>query len=186
MVGPGISVSAVSDMSPGERALLRLRWFVYDAGSRPLVVVAVLVMSAAVAAMAASVLVASANSVGDFREWVSVASTGFRTEVELGVLLAAVLLIVDSLAGRTFPGQRAVLGVLVVVATAGVAANVGNIVAWLPAVRRSAAPEGTTVEASIVIIATYLAPAALAIVSVWMVLSGARSPGNQTGGQDEL
>ena len=186
VLGPGIRVSAVSDMSPGERALVRFRWFLYDAGSRPLVVVAVLVMLAAVAAMAASVVGASADSVGGFRQWVSFASTGFRTEVELGVLLAAVLLIVDSLTGGTFPGQRAVLGLLVIVATAGVVANVGNIVAWLPEVGRSAAPERTIVEAWIVIIATYLAPTVLATVTAWMVLGGARSLGNQTGVQDEL
>jgi hypothetical protein len=176
----------VYEMSPGERALLRFRWFVYDAGSRPLVVAAVLVMLAVIAAMAASVVSASVDSFGGFRQWVSFASTGFRIEVQLGVLVAAVLLVVDALTGKAFPGQQALLGLLVVVATAGVVANVGNIVAWLPEVGRSAAPEGTTIEAWTVIIATYLAPTVLAIVSAWMALRGIRPLGNPRGVHDEL
>jgi hypothetical protein len=173
-------------MSPGERALLRLRWFVNDAGSRPLVISAVLVLLAVLTAMAASVVDASSDPFDGFRQWVLFASTGFRTEVQLGVVIAAVLLVIDALAGEPFPGQRALLGLLTVVAAAGVVANLGDMIARLSEVGMPVSPEGTTAAAWTVIITIDLAPTVLATVSAWMAIAGARCVSSGRGVQDEL
>ncbi len=164
-------------MSPGERSLLRFRWFVYDAGARPVAVAAALVTLGAIASMAASLIEASADSLGGFRQWVFFASTGFGTDVQLGVLVAALLLVIDALAGDAFPGQRAIFGLILIVAAAGLVGNVTALAAWLTEVYGGPIGAGTNFEAWTVIVATYLAPTVLAAVSVWMALTGARWSG---------
>ena len=162
-------------MSPGERALLRLRWFVYDAGSRPVVIAAVLVLMAVLSAIAASMVTASTESFGGFRQWLSVASLGFRTEVLLGILVAAVLLVIDALTGESFPGQRALFWLVAVTGAAAVVANVGDAASRLTQIGIPGAPQGTTAEVKTVIIVSYAAPTVLAAIAVWMAIVGARS-----------
>lgn len=162
-------------MSPGERLLLRLRWFVYDAGSRPVVIAAVLVLTAALSAIAASVVTAFTESFGGFRLWLSVASLGFRTEVLLGILVAAVLLVSDALTGDPFPGQRALFWLVAVTAAAGVVANVGDAASRLTQIGVPGAPQGTSAEVRTVIIVSYAAPTVLAAIAAWMAMAGARS-----------
>jgi hypothetical protein len=165
----------VSDVSPGERALLRFRWFVYDAGTRPVVVASALIILAVLASMAAALLGASTDLAGGFRNWVFFAQFGFTTDVELGVLIAAILLVIDSLAGEPFQGQRALFWVLVIAAVAGVVANVGTIIAWLTEAGVSALPIATTAEAWTEIIAAYLSSTVVASTAAWIALTGARS-----------
>lgn len=165
----------MSEISPGERALLWLRWFAYDAGSRPVAVMAVLIGLGVIAAMAASVVGASAEPVGGLRPWIYVAVGGFRSDVQLGVLVAACLLVIDALTGDSFRGQRALFGVLVIVAVAGVVANAAAIVAWLSEVGVRQVGMGTTAEAWTLVIASYLSPTVVASVSGWLALKGVRS-----------
>lgn len=168
-------VATVSQMSLGERMVLRSRWFLYDAISRPAAVVAVLVMLGAVAAMAAALTGASSVSFAGFRGRIFFAVDGFRTDVQLGVLVASVLLVIDTLSGGQFPGQRALFAVIGILAAAGVAANITAIVTWLTEVGVPPIGVGTTAEAWTVIIAGYLTPTALAAVSGWLALNAVRS-----------
>lgn len=162
----------MSDMSPGERILLRFRWFVYDAGSRPVAAVAVLVILGVIAWMAASFTSASSTPLGSFRLWILYVVGGFGPDVQLGVLVATLLLIIDALTGAEFAGQRVLFAVIVVLAAVGIAANVTAIVAWLSF---GVGSVGTTAEAWAQIIARYLSPTVLAAVAGWAALSAIRS-----------
>jgi hypothetical protein len=166
-------------MSLGERILLRSRWFVYDAGSRPVAVVAVLVILGAVAAMGAAFTGASLVSFGGFRAWIFVAVDGFRPDVQIGVLLASVLLVIDALNGGQFPGQRVLFGVILILAAAGVVANITAIVAWLTEVEFPPIGVGMTAEVWTVIIAGYLTPTVLAAVSGWVALTAVGTSGRR-------
>ena len=163
------------EISPGERALLWLRWFVYDAGARPVAVAAVLTAVGVIAAMAASVVGASAEPVGGLRPWIYFAVGGFRTDVQLGLLVATCLLAIDALTGDPFRGQRAVFGLLVAAAAAGVLANVVAIVTSLSDIGVPPVGLGTTAEGWTEVIAEYLSPTAVACVSGWLALHGVRS-----------
>lgn len=169
-----VRVSTVSDVSPGERAVLRFRWFVYDAGARPVVVVSVLILLAVLAAMASALVGASTDLAGGFRNWVFFAQFGFTTDVELGVLIAAVLLVIDCRTGQPFRAQKSLFGVLAVTATAGIVANIGTIVVYLTEARVSALPFGTTAEVWTEIITSFLASAVVASTAAWIALRGTR------------
>lgn len=174
----------MSDVSPGERTLLWLRWFAYDAGSRPVAVAGVLVGLCVLAAIVASVLGASSEPIGGFRAWVYVAVEGFRTDVQLGVLVAGVLLVIDALTGEAFRGQRALFALLMIVAAAGVVGNVTAIVAWLTEVGVPPIGVGTTAEGWTVIIASYLSPTVVAGAAGWLAMTGVRLLGNA--GRDHI
>lgn len=175
-------VETVSDVSPGERAVLRIRWFVFDAAARPVAVASVLILMAVVAAMSAALVGASTDQVGGLRNWVFFAQFGFTTEVELGTLIAAVLLVIDSQSGEPFPGQRSMFVVLAVLAGIGAVANIGTIVVYLTDTSVPALPWGTTAEMWAVIITSFLASAVVASTAMWIALSGARLVPKTEGG----
>lgn len=165
----------MSDLSPGERVVLRLRWGVHDAAARPVAVAAVLITLAVSAAMASALAGASTDEVGGLRNWVFYAQSGFTTEVELGVLVAVLLLVVDARAGGPFRGQKSLFAVLAGIAAAGVVANVGTIVVYLSDYADSVVPFVTTVGDWTGIITVFLASAVLAATAMWIALRGAVS-----------
>lgn len=166
----------MSDLSPGERVGLRFRWVFYDAAARPVAVAVVLITLAVSAAMVSALLGASTfDSVGGLRTWVFYAESGFTTDVELGVLVAVLLLVVDARTGGPFRGQKSLFAVLAVIAAAGVVANIGTIVVYLSDSAVSVFPFVTTVGAWTGIITAFLASAVLASIAMWIALRGAVS-----------
>jgi CRP-like cAMP-binding protein len=165
----------MSDLSPGERAVLRFRWIAYDAGARPVVVASVLILLAVLAAMAAALLGASTDLAGGFRSWMFFAHFGFTTDVELGALIAGILLVIDSRTGDPFRGQRALFMVLAAIGVVGIVANITTIVVYLTEAGISALPFGTTAEMWTDIITGFLASAVVASAAAWIAVTGARS-----------
>lgn len=175
----------MSDLSPGERAVLRFRWFVYDAGARPVVVTSVLILLAVLAAMAAALVRASTDLTGGFRNWVFFAQFGFTADVQLAVLIAAVLLVIGSRTGGPSWGLKSLFWAVVVIAASGVVANVGTIVVSVTDTGVPAPQFGTTAEWWTEIITGFLAPAVVASTAVWTGLRGKRLIPTSEGVVDE-
>ena len=174
---------SVPEMSLGERAWGRAVWWWYDAKSRPLTLVAVVVLLGVVAEMAARVTEASRFPIDGFEGWVLTAALGFGSEVQFALLVVSLILVIDRLTGNDSRGQSAVFGSVLVLAGASV---VANVLATIEGLRLSLTAYGASVtESRIITIVGHVGPIVLASLSGGLALAGMRGLLHREGRGDE-
>ena len=140
--------------------------------SRPTLAMAALAAIGAVATMAAGIALASIDSTGSFREWLVFAGSGFELPVQLCLLSASLLLVIDFLSSPPFSGQRAAFAALAFVGAVGVVADLGAMVAAFGPL--TSLGNTRVAEARATIVLVYLAPAMLAALVVWLSVRASR------------
>jgi hypothetical protein len=167
----------VTDLSLAERGFLRLSRQIRNVRARPAAVLAVGVSLGAVIAMASALANASAFPGATFTVWLSLASAAFGLRVELALVVATFLLVLDSASGASYRGQRLLFGVMVAVGGLGIGTDLVAMTVVL--VQGGAPPVGAArlVAWWAVIVCSDLAPVSLAALTCWLGRHGARSVG---------
>jgi hypothetical protein len=169
----------VEETSVGERIVARFLWFLYDAGSRPVAVAAVLAVVGVTAVIAAGLTNAWTLQDAGFTDWINVAAVGFSGSIELLLLFALLLLVIDARSGDPFPGRQPVLVIVAVLAVAGVAANITQMVVLLHQLASLAGGVGNATSEWTAIVTTQLSTTVLATITGWVAV------GELRGGRDE-
>jgi hypothetical protein len=166
----------VDDHTWGERGVDRLRTLVDAGRSRPVALVAVLVAFGSLASTVPTLYNASSFPRVSFNNWVLSASRAVGTPMQLGLVVAAILLVVDCLSAG--PGQRALFAALAALGAVGVVANLGSLIIALSDF--SLLDVGAQVaEGRAILVLEYLAPAVLAGLTCWVgVIGGGAVSGN--------
>jgi hypothetical protein len=165
----------VTDLSLGERGFRMIRRKINEVQPHPAAVLGVVVATGAVMAIAAAVANASAIPGVTFTFWVSLASAGFGLPVQLGLVVAALLLVLDSSSGAAYRGQRPLFGVLVAVSGAGMGIDLLALIVVLA--QDGAPPVGAArlVASWVALSCSYLAPVSLGALACLLGAHGARS-----------
>ena len=158
----------------GERIVGRFLWFVYDAGSRPVAVVALVAIVGVIAAIAAGLTNAWTLEDSGFSDWISVASVGFSGNIELLLMFALVLLVIDARSADPFPGQRVALAIVAVLAVAGAAANITQMVVLLHQLASLGGGEGNATSEWMAIVTTEMFTTLLAAITGWVAVGELR------------
>ena len=166
----------MAELSPGERAWLRVRPVISNAGSRPQLILGAVVILGAMTAMAASITNASRFPDPFFAPWVLSAALGFGLDVQIALLIGALMLVVDRMTGGSGAVARVLMAVVVVLAGLGV---VANVLATVEAIRIYAfgIPGATQAEGWAVVISAHLVPTVVALVAGWLAWAAGRSGG---------
>jgi hypothetical protein len=163
---------SVDDVTVGERRVERLRLLSDAVRSRPVTVVAVLMAVGSLASAVPSLHNASTFPGLSFDYWVLDASVGFGTPMQLGLVLTAVLLLIDRQSGA-HPGQRALFASLAALGGIGVVANLAGVITALSiGLGKGVAVQNA--EERAVLVLHFLAPAALAALTCWVGRVGGR------------
>jgi len=167
------------ELSLAERGYQHLRDRAQRTRPRPIALLAVSATIGALAAMASAIVDASTFPITGFTTWVTLASAGFVVPVELCLVLAVLLLLLDLSGGDTYPGQRALFAVLVGAGAFSVAIDLTAMGVTLA--QEGAPPVGAPRLAGswAVVVLSLLVPAVLATLTSGLGLHGARSAGNQ-------
>jgi hypothetical protein len=170
-------VLTVDDLTLGERGVEHLRSRLDAVRSRPIALVGVLVAAGSLSFAAPTIYNASTLPNLSFNYRVLSASGAVGTPMQLGLVVAATLLIIDRLSAG--PGQRVMLAALAAVGAVGVVANLGSLIIAL-SIDVSLVPVGGHVaEGRAILVLGYLAPAVLAGLTCWVGVIGGRAvPGN--------
>ena len=170
----------VDETTVGERIVAKFLWFLYDAGSRPVVVAAVLAIVGVMALIAAALTNAWTLQDAGFTDLISVAAVGFRGDIELLLLFALVLLAIDARTADPFPGLRIALVIVGVLAVAGVATNITQMVVLLHQLATLAGTVGNATSAWTAVVTTQLFTTTLAAITGWVAVSELRGGGDES------
>jgi hypothetical protein len=170
----------VTDLSLAERGFQHLRDKAGRARPRPIALLAISATAGALAAMASAIAGASTLPGTTFTVWATLASAGFAVRVQLCLVVAVLLLLLDRSGGGTYPGQRALFVVLVGAGALGVAMNLTAMGVTLA--REGAPPVGAPRLAGswAAVVCSSLVPALLAGLTSGLGLHGAWSAGKRT------
>ena len=165
----------MTDLSLAERGYRHLLERAQRTRPRPVALVAASTLVGALAAMASAVIDASTFPGTDLTSWVTLASSGFAVRVQLCLLVAVLLLLLDLSGGGTYPGQRAVFAVLIGAGALGMATNLTAMGVTLA--QEGAPPVGVPRLAGswAVVVLSLLVPVVLAALTSALGLHGARS-----------
>ena len=164
----------VDDLSLGERAIGWARAELRSVASRPALVLAGFAVAGSLAAIAASITDSFAFGAG-FREHLLVAVQGFGLICQLLLVVAALLVIVDGLAGGPESHRSISFYGLAVLGGLGVIANFAEMISLLSEAGIPPVGVGTLTEAYTLVVFSSLAPALLALVPLYVGLSGPRT-----------
>ena len=164
----------------GERIVGRLLWFLYDAGARPVAVAAVLAIVGVMAVMAAALMNAWTLQDAGFTDGINVAAVGFKGNIQLVLLLAMLLLVIDARSADPFPGQRIAVVIVAVLAGAGVAANITQMAVLLHQLASLAGGVGNATSEWTAIVTTQLVTTVLAAITGWVALGELRRGGDES------
>lgn len=163
----------MEDLTLGERGFEQLRSLLDSIRSRPVVLVAVLVTIGSLGSTVPTFYSAWTFPSISFNYRVLGSSAGLGPLMQLGLVVAAVLLLIDRLSAAS-SRRRAMFAILAVLAAVGVMANMASLIIALsisvpPTVGGAQVAEGRSV-----LVLDYLAPAALAALGCWIAVIGVR------------
>ena len=164
----------MTDLSLAERGLLTIRHKLSDVQPRPVAALAVVIATGALIAIADALADASAVPGATFTFWVALASAGFGLPVELGLVVAALLLVLDSFSGAAYRGQRTLFGVLVAVGGVGIGVD---LLAMIVVLVQDGAPPVRPARLAAswaALVCSYLAPVSLGALTCLLGVHGRR------------
>jgi hypothetical protein len=160
----------VDDLTLGERGVRCLGRLLDAIRSRLVALVAVLVAAGSLASVVPTIYNASTFPRISFNDWVLSASGAFGTRLQLGMVLAAILLVIDRLSAG--PGQHVMFAVLVALGAVGVVANLGSLIIALSTDFSLVDVGDQVAEGHVILVLVYLAPAVVAGVTCWVGVVG--------------
>lgn len=166
----------MDDLSPGERAFRWVRAELTAATSRPALVFAALAISGALVAIASAITDSVAYG-SNFRIQLLVGTSGFGPISLVLLVVASILVLADGLAGgRASPGSPWFYG-LACLGALGIAASLVEMISQLTeaGIFPRSTGVGTTTEFYAYTILTSLTRALLAVVPLYVGLTGPRS-----------
>jgi hypothetical protein len=162
----------VDELTLGERDVGRLGSLLDAVRSRPVALVAVLVAVGSLATAAPAIYSASTFPSVSFDDWVLIASGAFGTRMQLGLVVAAVLMLIDGLSSGS--GQRVMFVALAAFGAVSVVANLGSLIISLSIDFSLLDVSAHVGEGRAILVLVYLAPAVLGGLTCWVGVIGNR------------
>jgi hypothetical protein len=146
------------------------------------VLLAAFITAGVTAELVAATINASSLPLESFWHRIELSSVGFGVITQLGLVVAAFLLLVDCLAaGRTLGVHGAMLPVVGALSATGVLANLTTMIGLLADNSSHQIGLSEVGEGDAVVVTAYLAPTFLAALALWLVFFALRDAQSQSG-----